>query len=214
MRSNILSLTSTAERIHETRERDEAFSQLKDISSRLGLDQNTTDEARSIYNRAIEKHVAHGVSPSTIAAASVYVACKESTIHIGFKQLARLLHSRSSVRSIGKCYRLLVRGLNILLPDSTTEAENYALKIARSTGKSQDATRLSRRIIELARNSGDGSAGKDSAGVAAAALYLACISLGEEATQDELADAASITPVALRHSAKALRPLLDAIAKV
>lgn len=145
----------------------------------------------------------------TIVAASIYIACRERNIHIGFKQLAKVLRSGVSVRSIGRCYRLLVLNLHIPLPDSLTESENYVIKIAQKTGKFQDAVGLALRVLESQRNRGDCTTGKDSAGVAAAALYIACMNLGEEATQDELADAAGISPVALRHSAKSLLPLLN-----
>ncbi len=143
-----------------------------------------------------------------MAAASIYLACRESTVHVGLKELARMLRPNASARSIGKCYRLLVRGLNILLPDSTTETEKWILKIAQATGKSEAALRLACKMINITKRSGDGTAGKHPAAAAAAALYLACLSVGESLSQDEAADAASVTPVAVRHSIKSLRPLL------
>lgn len=186
-----------------------AYSQLEYMSSRLGLDKSIEDEARSICSRAIENHLTKGALPSTIAAASVYIACVERTVRVDVKKLAQIPHPAASPRSIGRYFRLLVRRLNILLPDAGTEAEKYVLKIVQETRKSGEAAHLACKIIELARMSGDGSAGKLPAAVGAAALYLACTGLGQQVTQDELADAASITPASVRHSVKSLRPVLE-----
>ncbi|MEM4391700.1 MAG: transcription initiation factor IIB, partial [Candidatus Nitrosotenuis sp.] len=52
------------------------------------------------------------------------------------------------------------------------------------------------------------SAGKDPMGLAAAALYLACVMLGENKTQKDIAQAAGVTEVTIRNRYKGLKEAL------
>ena len=49
------------------------------------------------------------------------------------------------------------------------------------------------------------SAGKDPMGLAAAALYLACVKNGEDKTQRDIAEAANVTEVTIRNRYKGLK---------
>ena len=49
------------------------------------------------------------------------------------------------------------------------------------------------------------SAGKDPMGLAAAALYLACLQSNENKTQREIADASGVTEVTVRNRCKGLK---------
>jgi len=51
-------------------------------------------------------------------------------------------------------------------------------------------------------------AGKDPMGIAAAALYLACISAGGNKTQKEISIASGVTEVTIRNRCAGLRNLL------
>ncbi|MCL4518918.1 MAG: hypothetical protein M1587_06945 [Thaumarchaeota archaeon] len=186
----------------------EALSQLEAISSSLGLDENVREEARSVYRRAIEDELTKGAPLSTIAAASVYAVCRERSIRVDLRKLAHTTHSNVSMRCIRKYYVCLVQKLNIAIPDVITDTENYLRRIAITSGKSEDSVKLASKIIELAEKSGNATAGRHPAAVAAAALYLACIKLGQGVTEDNISDAAGVTPTALRHSLRSLRKSL------
>jgi len=186
----------------------EALSELDAISSRLGLDESVREEARSVCRRAIEDELVKGAPLSAIIAASVYAACRERSMRVDLRKLASATHSNVSTRSIRKYYTFLIQRLNIAVPDVIADTENYLLRVALTTGKSDDSVKLARKMIELAEGSGNGTAGNHPAAVAAAALYLACISLGQEVTEDEISDAAGVTPTAVRHSLGSLRKSL------
>nr|AIF11153.1 transcription factor TFIIB cyclin-related protein (TFIIB, GTF2B, SUA7, tfb) [uncultured marine thaumarchaeote KM3_50_F11] len=49
------------------------------------------------------------------------------------------------------------------------------------------------------------SAGKDPMGLAAAALYLACVKNDEDKTQRDIAEAANVTEVTIRNRYKGLK---------
>jgi transcription initiation factor TFIIB len=53
------------------------------------------------------------------------------------------------------------------------------------------------------------AAGKDPMGLAAAALYIACLQHGEKITQKDIADASGVTEVTVRNRYKALKKQLN-----
>ncbi|MEM3487630.1 MAG: hypothetical protein QW191_05120, partial [Conexivisphaerales archaeon] len=63
-------------------------------------------------------------------------------------------------------------------------------------------------IIRRAMQSGI-SAGKDPMGLAAAALYVACVLEGENKTQKDIAEAAGVTEVTIRNRYKGLKSALN-----
>ena len=66
------------------------------------------------------------------------------------------------------------------------------------------ATKILQRAEELKI-----SAGKDPMGLAAAALYVACVTLGENKTQRDVAEAAGVTEVTIRNRYKGLKVALN-----
>jgi len=52
-------------------------------------------------------------------------------------------------------------------------------------------------------------AGKDPMGIAAAALYIACISNGESKSQKEISIASGVTEVTIRNRCAGLRKIID-----
>jgi transcription initiation factor TFIIB len=53
------------------------------------------------------------------------------------------------------------------------------------------------------------SAGKEPMGLAAAALYVACVMEGENKTQKDVAEAAGVTEVTIRNRYKGLKAILN-----
>ncbi len=179
--------------------------QLEALSSVLGLEESVKEEAKLVCQKAIEDEMMKGAPISIIATTSIYTACRERSIRIDLRKLVSMTHSNVGIRIIRKYYANLVKKLNIIIPDVITDTDNYLLRIAVASGKSDDSMRLARKIIELADRSGNATAGRHPAAVAAAALYLACIKLCQSVTEVEISDAAGVTPAALRHSLKFLR---------
>ena len=77
-------------------------------------------------------------------------------------------------------------------------------RIASKAGLSEKTKSRALVILKRAEEGGI-SAGKDTMGLAAAALYVACILEGEDKTQKDLAEAAGVTEVTIRNRFKGLR---------
>jgi transcription initiation factor TFIIB len=70
---------------------------------------------------------------------------------------------------------------------------------------------IQQKAIEVLKAAGKvgAIAGKDPMGLAAAAIYIACVMSGEKKTQKELADVAGVTEVTVRNRYKGLRKILN-----
>jgi transcription initiation factor TFIIB len=68
----------------------------------------------------------------------------------------------------------------------------------------EKSKRYAIKVLQEAQDSKE-SAGKDPMGLAAAALYLACVKNGEDRTQRDVAEASNVTEVTIRNRYKGLR---------
>ncbi len=92
-------------------------------------------------------------------------------------------------------------------PDRVDSETQCVSRIAAKAGLSEKTSRRSLVILRRAEESGI-SAGKDPMGLAAAALYVACILEGEDKTQKDLAEAAGVTQATIRIRYKGLRDIV------
>ena len=84
----------------------------------------------------------------------------------------------------------------------------YVSKIAEKNGVSGKTQGTAIAILREARRKRF-SAGKDPMGMAAAALYIACLQNNEKITQKDIAEAAGVTEVTVRNRYKALKKQLN-----
>ena len=71
-------------------------------------------------------------------------------------------------------------------------------------GSKKKTKRYAVKVLKLAQKN-EVSAGKDPMGLAAAALYLACVKNDEDKTQRDIAEAANVTEVTIRNRYKGLK---------
>ncbi len=80
-------------------------------------------------------------------------------------------------------------------------------RIASIVELSEKTKRKAIAILNQAKKLGE-IAGKDPMGIAAAALYLACITTGESKSQKEISIASGVTEVTIRNRCAGLRKML------
>jgi transcription initiation factor TFIIB len=90
--------------------------------------------------------------------------------------------------------------MHMPIPDPLT----YVSKIAERTGTSGKTQGIAIRILREAGKK-RAVAGKDPMGLAAAALYIACLQNNEKKTQKDIAEAAGVTEVTVRNRYKTLK---------
>ena len=169
---------------------------------RLRLPKPIAEEAMAIYRKALKKGLVKGRSIRSIVAGSLYAACRIMGIPRNLKEFERA-YPMVRRRTVAQAYRLLMKNLGIKPP--LQDPSIFIIKIASRLGLCQKTVQEALRIIDEARKKGL-LVGKDPVGVAAAALYIGCE--GREARQKDIANAAGITEVTVRHRSKELRNIL------
>ena len=193
-------------RVHSSVDRNlaQAMAELDRLSDKLNIPPSLKEKAAVIYRKALDRGLVRGRSISAITAASLYAACRMTQTPRTLREISA--QSPIDKKDIARCYRLMLRELEIQMPKP--EAQLRVPKIAAKVGvgerTQQTAVELLRRATELKT-----TAGKDPMGLAAAALYIACVMCDEKRTQKMIADAAGVTEVTIRNRYKGLKEALD-----
>ncbi|MEM1514832.1 MAG: transcription initiation factor IIB [Candidatus Bathyarchaeia archaeon] len=193
-------------RVHSSIDRNlaQAMTEIDRLSDKLAIPLAVKEKAAIIYRKALEQGLVRGRSIAAIAAAALYAACRLSGTPRNLKEIAEA--SLVGRKDIARCYRLLLRELNLSIP--VTDPMIYIPKIAEKASIPGHVQTLALKILHETRQKLI-SAGKDPVGLAAAALYIAANLAGEKKTQKEIADAAGVTEVTVRNRYKTLRRQLN-----
>lgn len=188
-------------RISSAGERNLAFalSELDRESSRLGIPRSIREDAALIYRNAASMKLIRGRSIESMVTSCIYMACRRNGIPRTLDEMSEV--SNVSKKQIGKNYRFLSRELNIKL--RPTSPSDYIPRFASKLGLSGEIQSKAIEIIHNAIEKGF-NIGKGPTGLAAAALYIASILMGERKTQREVADVAGVTEVTIRNRYKEL----------
>jgi transcription initiation factor TFIIB len=180
------------------------MAELDRLTDKLHIPPTIKEKAAVIYRKALEKGLVRGRSISAIAAASLYAACRLTQTPRTLRELSR--HSPIDKKDIARCYRLLLRELNLQMP--IPAAQLRVPKIAHKVGVGEKTQQKAVDILREAERLKT-TAGKDPMGLAAAALYIACVMNDEKRTQKMIADAAGVTEVTIRNRYKGLKEALN-----
>ncbi len=177
----------------------QAQQELERLSAQLGLPKRVVDRAAEIYRRALEAGLVRGRSIESVVAAAIYAACREMKVPRTLDEISK--YTRAGRKEVARCYRLLLREtpVKIPLPDPVDFVPRIGNVLRVSAATIRDAI----DILKQARQLGV-TAGKDPAGLAAAAIYVAALRRGEVRTQKEVARAAQVTEVTVRNRYKEL----------
>ena len=193
-------------RVSGSGERNLAFalSEIDRNSSNLGLPRSVREDASVIYKKAVDHKLIRGRSIEGVVSASIYIACRRCNLPRTLEEIAEV--SKVTKKDVGRTYRFLARELNIkLVPTSPSD---YVPRFASKIGLSSEAQSKAIEIIGASAKLGLTS-GKGPTGIAAAALYIASVLLGERKTQKEVADVAGVTEVTIRNRYKELSENFD-----
>ena len=183
-----------------------ALSELDRDSSRLGIPRSVREDAAIIYRSATKNKLIRGRSIEVVVASALYAACRRCNIPRTLDEIA--IASNVSKKQVGKTYRFLSRELNIKL--KPTSPSDYISRFASKLGLSGEVQAKAIEIINKAVDAGL-SSGKGPTGVAAAALYIASLLLGERKTQKEVSEISGVTEVTIRNRYKELSEKIDMV---
>lgn len=188
-------------RIQTSQDRNiqQAAGHLERIAFRINLPPNVKEEALKIYRAAVRAGLVRGRSIESVMAASIYAACRILKVPRTLDEIAD--YTKAGRKDVARCYRLLLRHVRLNIP--IADPVDFVPRIVSALGLSGVLQRKALEIIQQARRAGL-TAGKDPAGLAAAAIYIASLQTGERKTQKEIARAAQVTEVTVRNRYKEL----------
>jgi transcription initiation factor TFIIB len=181
----------------------QAMAELDRLSDKLHLPASIKEKAAITYRKALNKGLVRGRSIASIMAASLYAACRANKNPRSLIEISEA--SLVSKKDVARCYRILLRELDIKMP--IADPLTHVSKIAEKAGISGETQGLAVKFLLEARKKRV-VAGKDPMGLAAAALYVACLKNKEKITQKTIAGAAGVTEVTVRNRYKLLKKQL------
>ncbi len=191
--------------VHEPVDRNfrQAFSELDRLKAKLALNDAVIEKTAYIYRKALDKGLVRGRSIPGLVAASLYAACRNTETPRTLSDVATGINIKR--KDVARCYRLLLRELDLKMP--VVDPMKGVARIASVANLSEKTKRKAMEYLKEATRI-EVSAGKDPMGLAAAALYLACVVVGENKTQKDIAQAAGVTEVTIRNRYKGLKEAL------
>ena len=181
-----------------------AMAELDRMSTALHLPQNLKEQAAVLYRKALKMDLIRGRSIDAFVAATIYAACRQSKVPRPLKEISKL--STREHGEIARTYRLLIRELNLKMP--IDGPMKFIPSIAAKLKLRRNTEQLAIEILRKAKEK-NGLSGKDPRGLAAAALYMACIKNDDKRIQKDVADAAGTTEVTLRNRLRGLERTLE-----
>ena len=181
----------------------QALSEMDKLKDKLSLSDTVIEKSAYIYRKANEMKLVKGRSIHGLVAACVYAACRDTETPRTLDDVADGINIRR--KDVARCYRLIFRELDLKVP--VADPINGVARIASIAGLGEKTKRKAVNILIKAKKLGI-VAGKDPMGIAAAALYLACIHSGGNKTQKVISIASGVTEVTIRNRCAGLKKLL------
>ncbi len=181
----------------------QALNEMDKLKDKLALTNAVIEKAAYIYRKSMERKLVRGRSIQGLVAACIYAACRDTETPRTLVDIAKGINIRR--KDVARCYRLIYRELELKMP--VVDPVKGVSRIASIAGLGEKSKRKAIAILNEAKSAGI-VAGKDPMGIAAAALYLACISTGETKSQKDISIASGVTEVTIRNRCAGLRKML------
>lgn len=174
------------------------------FAKKIGLSDETLEKALAIFSEAINQDVLRvSWSAPALAAASLYASCRNTGTPRTLNDVA--VATGVKREEITRQYKLLLMKMDLKLP--LVDAREYVSRIADEVGLSREIRSEAQNILRKASETRI-SFGKNPAGLAASALYLASEARKLNKGQREFARAAKVSEVTLRNRYKELKSLV------
>ena len=171
------------------------------LAKSFGLPREVSRRAGMICADAAAMRFCRAASKPVLAAAALYVACREHGEAVTLRELGDA--TGTDPREIGRCYGTILQRMHIDRPG--LNGKRYVSHLDLGRPLPAETYRTSEEIVRQATRAGLG--GWNPMTLAAASLYLACCAAGAKVTQAEVADAAGVGEESVRECCKAIRSL-------
>ena len=173
----------------------QAIHVLNTACDKLGLPHSMLERAGMHYRKALDKGLVRGRCIDDLAAASLYFACREAGVIRSVKEFAEA--SGVEVKPFTRSYRLLAQCFGC----GHSPVQSVAVYIGKLGCELEVSGELQSEAIHMLPKL-HGTAGKAPASIAAALIYIVCLTHGSRVTQKDIAEAAGVTEVTVRNRYK------------
>jgi len=178
-----------------------AFRTISNMADRINLTKTITDRANKLFKTVHDGRNLKGRSNDAIAAACMYIACRQEGVPRTFKEIVAV--STVSKKEIGRCFKLILKAhdtsVDLITTGDFMSRFCGTLSLARDVQKA--ATHIAKKSVDM-----DIVPGRSPISVAAAAIYMASQASDDKRTQREIADIAGVADVTIRQSYKLMLP--------
>ena len=180
-----------------------AFTVLNAMKTKLGIPDNVVEEAAYIYRKAANAKLTRGRTMTSLVAAALYAACRETNTPRTLDDIAEA--GNIERRILSRDLRTLIQKFNLKLDQYNTAS--FIVKISNNLNLKEKTKRDALSILKRSEDAKITS-GKHPVALAAASLYLACIINGEKLSQKKFASAAGVSDVTIRTRAGLIKKTL------
>ena len=215
MHPQIRSLRRWQQRVRVSDSKDRrvsaALTGITDACQLMDLSRNVLETASILYRNINSRVDLRGRSTAGVSAAIVYMACKQCDVVRSIPEIiTKICPSQevpAKIKLAYKYYRIMV--METGSPRHTPmPMAKYISKISNISETDVRAERLALLLASQTQNQAIMS-GRDPHGIAAAYLFMACILLGHDNMQKDIAEAAGVTEVTARNRCKEIFTLYD-----
>ena len=177
-----------------------ATTEIKRIGTILNIPQHVKEYAAKIYRKAFAANLLRGRSIKAMVAAIIYYVCRVEKIPRTLQEIIEV--SPVQPRDVRRCYRTLIRELNLSVPniDPSILIPKYITALELSNEVEKTAQLILKKYLKMFP-----VGGKDPKGLISAAIYLAAQHHGETRSQNQIAQTLKITEVTLRSRFKEMQ---------
>jgi transcription initiation factor TFIIIB Brf1 subunit/transcription initiation factor TFIIB len=181
---------------------------ISSLAAELRISDLTKKKAMEIYERTRTQEFARGRSKLALAASCLYAACRNDTADntITLREVSKA--SGIDIKATARAYRLLLNklGLEVTVADPL----KFVSIVARRAGLKDDYEKTTAEAVKILKDANLSLAGKNPMGLAATALYMACVRNGKaKKMQKTLARAAGVTEVTIRNRCAELKSVIE-----
>ena len=145
-----------------------AFQTISTMADRINLTKTITDRANGLIKKVLNGKNLKGRSHGAIAAACLYIACRQEGVPRTFKEIVAV--STVSKKEIGRCFKLILKAHDTSVDLITTGdfMSRFCGTLSLSREVQKAATCIAKKAVDL-----DIVPGRSPISVAAAAIYMA-----------------------------------------
>lgn len=172
-----------------------AFRDICNMADRLSLPRGITDQANALFKKVYDSRSLRGRSNSAIAAACLYIACRQEQVPRSFAEVKSV--SEVTKKEIGRCFKLIVRAMetSVDIISSTDFMSRFCSNLSLPAAVQRAAQCIARLAIDK-----DVTPGRSPISVAAAAIYMASQASDVKKSQRQIADVAGTAEQTIKQS--------------